>query len=98
MKTYITENPQSALAKVYGLGEKEKSPYLNYYKKLEKLFGEPKACEESIGNDFLKLYREKIEHQHRTDSDNKLGTFYITQVWRATFLVPKQLLKQNENL
>ena len=48
MKSYIAEHPESALAKVYNMGVQEKSPYLNYYSKLEREFGDPVNCEKSL--------------------------------------------------
>lgn len=75
MKNYITENPQSALAKVYATGITAKSSYLTYYQKLENAYGEPDSCEESIEKEFLKSYQDKIKSQHRNDNDSKLGTY-----------------------
>ena len=75
MKVYVTENPQSALAKVYNMGITAKSSYLIYYQKLESTYVDPKACEESIEKEILNKYQEKIRSQHRNDNDSKLGTY-----------------------
>ena len=57
MKVYVTENPQSALAKVYKMGITAKSSYLIYYQKLESTYVDPKACEESIEKAAMKHAR-----------------------------------------
>ena len=75
MKLYIMENPNSALAKVYGMGISANSPYLRYYQRLESAYENPKSCEESIDKKAMSLYHEKIRSKHRNDNDSKLGTY-----------------------
>ena len=76
MKVYILEHPESALAKVYKMGIQSKSPYLNYYLKLESKFGNPETCEETMTKAIFEGYKEKIISQYNTDIDSKLGTYY----------------------
>ena len=75
MKLYVTENPNSALAKVYGMGMTANSSYLRYYQRLESVYENPKACEERIEKEALNSYQEKIRSKHRNDNDSKLGTY-----------------------
>ena len=96
MKTYVTDNPQSALAKVYEIGLKEKSPYLNYYQKLENSFAEPKACEESLGNELLQSFREKIEREHGKDHDSKLGTYLRINPNLESCVANPQMITESE--
>ena len=76
MKTYIAEHLQSALAKVYNMGLQSKSPYLNYYLKLESEYGDPENCEESLTQAIVETYKDKITSQFNNDNDSKLGTYY----------------------
>ena len=75
MKLYVTENPNSALAKVYGMGMTANSSYLRYYQRLESVYENPKACEERIEKEALNSYQEKIRSKHRNDNDSRLGTY-----------------------
>ena len=76
MKNYITEHPESALAKVCSMGLQAKSPYLNHYLKLEREFGDPENCEESLTKVITEAYKVRITSQYNNDSDSKLGTYY----------------------
>ena len=76
MKTYILEHPESALAKVYNMGLQAKSPYLNYYLKLESKFGDPKSCEESLTQGIIGAYQDEITSHFNKDKDSKLGTYH----------------------
>ena len=76
MKVYISEHPESALAKVYNMGLQSKSPYLSYYLKLESEFGDPATCEKSLTEATLESYKEKITSQFNIDHDSRLGTYY----------------------
>ena len=53
MRIYIAEHPESALAKVHNMGLQAKSPYLNYYSKLECEFGDPVNCEKYFVDHLL---------------------------------------------
>ena len=77
MKTYITEHPESALAKVWNMGLQAKSPYLSYYLKLEREFGDPENCAESLTRATIEAYRQKITAQFNIDKDSKLGTYHL---------------------
>ena len=96
MKDYVTENPHSALAKVYDMGTQAKSPYLNYYQKLETTFGEPKSCEESINEKTLESYKEKIRTQCSTDNDSKLGTYFRVNPNLASYVPNPQTTMEFE--
>ena len=76
MKTYIAEHPESALAKVYTMGTQSRSPYLNYYLKLEREFGDPENCDKSLTRSITEAYKDRIMLQYNNDNDSKLGTYY----------------------
>ena len=76
MKTYIAEHPESALAKVYNMGTQARSPYLNYYLKLEREFGDPENCEKSLRRSITEAYKDRFMLQYNNDNDSKLGTYY----------------------
>ena len=95
-KDYVTDNPHSALAKVYHMGTQAKSPYLDYYRKLEETFGEPKACEESIDGEILRSYQEKIRNQCSKDRDSKLGTYFRINPTFASYVPSPQTTMEFE--
>ena len=96
MKNYITEHPQSALAKVYRTGITAKSPYLNYYQKLEDVYGEPEVCEKNIESELLKSYEERLKSQHDNDRDSKLGTYLRVNPNLESYVPNPQTIMESE--
>ena len=58
------------------MGLQAKSPYLNYYLRLEIEFGDPKSCEESLTQGIIGAYQDKITSHFNKDKDSKIGTYH----------------------
>ena len=72
------------------MGIQAKSPYLNFYRKLEK------ACEESIKEEILVSYQEKIGAQFGTDINSKLGTYFRVNPNFASYVPNPQTIMEFE--
>ena len=99
ISTYIVDNPDSAVAKIYNIGVQSKSSYLHYYQKLERDYGEPKTCFESIKDNTFQSYKEKIALHHATDSNSKLGTYLQVNPSLSSYVPdPQKILELEREL
>ena len=96
MKNYITEHPHSALAKVYRTGITAKSRYINYYQKLEELYGEPELWEKSIERELLNSFKDRMKSQLDNDMDSKLGTYLRVNPNLKSYVPNPQTIMESE--
>ena len=73
---YMTEFPESALAKVVKIGIDCNSKYVKYYTDLQAEYTNPTACKMAIDRSYLEHCKSKLIAKNIEDPDSKLGTYY----------------------
>ena len=72
---------------------------MHYYQKLERDYGEPKTCFESIKDNTFQSYKEKIALHHATDSNSKLGTYLQVNPSLSSYVPdPQKILELEREL
>jgi hypothetical protein len=73
---YVTEFPESALAKVVKIGIDCNSKYVKYYTDLQAEYTNPTECKTAIDRNYLEHCKSKLIAKNIEDPDSKLGTYY----------------------
>ena len=69
-------DPQHHISKFIAIGEPLNLPFLNHYKNLQTLYGNPKHCQDVLRNEFTATVKEKIQRESTSDPGSRLGAYH----------------------